>query len=135
MKHVDRDRQPDREAGDRLERAAGIDRGRPDGPDEEEREDDLDDEALARAEAGARAGPRRGTPCCEEPAEDRRRDDRAAELRDPVGDGERRVIRRVARKPSVIAGLKWPPEMWPRFETMIPIARPFASATATMSGR
>ena len=33
----------------------------------------------------------------------------------------------------MIAGLKWPPEMWPRFETMIPIARPFASATATMS--
>ena len=38
-----------------------------------------------------------------------------------------------ATKPSVIAGLKWPPEMWPKFETMIPIARPFASATATMS--
>ena len=33
----------------------------------------------------------------------------------------------------MIAGLKWPPEMWPRFDTMIPIARPFASATATMS--
>ena len=42
-------------------------------------------------------------------------------------------MRRVATKPSVIAGLKWPPEMWPRFDTMIPIARPFASATATMS--
>ena len=43
------------------------------------------------------------------------------------------AIRRVDRKPSVIAGLKCPPEMWPRFVTMIPIARPFASATATMS--
>ena len=43
------------------------------------------------------------------------------------------MIRRVERNPSVIAGLKCPPEMWPRFETMIPIARPFASATATMS--
>ena len=43
------------------------------------------------------------------------------------------MIRRVTTNPSVIAGLKWPPEMWPRFDTMIPIARPFASATATMS--
>src|ERR671933_1294966 len=43
------------------------------------------------------------------------------------------VIRRARTKARVIAGLKWPPEMWPRFETMIPIAKPFASATATMS--
>ena len=41
------------------------------------------------------------------------------------------MIRRVMTNPSVIAGLKWPPEMWPRFVTMIPIARPLASATAT----
>ena len=34
----------------------------------------------------------------------------------------------------MIAGLKCPPEMWPRFVTMIPIARrSSASATATMS--
>src|ERR671934_893831 len=43
------------------------------------------------------------------------------------------VIRRASTNASVIAGLKWPPEMWPRFVTMIPIASPFASATATMS--
>jgi hypothetical protein len=43
------------------------------------------------------------------------------------------AMRRVATNPAVIAGLKWPPEMWPRLDTMSPIARPFASATATMS--
>ncbi len=37
-------------------------------------------------------------------------------------------IRRVTRKPSVIAGLKNPPEMNPTATTMTPIANPFASA-------
>src|SRR6185437_16050632 len=47
---VDRDREPDREAGDRLERTARVDRGRPHGPDEEERHDQLEEEALPGSE-------------------------------------------------------------------------------------
>src|SRR5712691_95511 len=38
-------------------------------------------------------------------------------------------MRRVTRKPSVIAGLKWPPEMCPTADTITAIAKPFASAT------
>jgi hypothetical protein len=34
----------------------------------------------------------------------------------------------------VIAGLKWPPEMWPTAETMTAITSPFASATPTTPG-
>jgi hypothetical protein len=33
------------------------------------------------------------------------------------------------KKPSVTAGLKWPPEMWPTAETITAIARPCANAT------
>ena len=39
-------------------------------------------------------------------------------------------IRLVTRKPSVTAGLKCPPEMWPTAEAITPIARPCASAIA-----
>src|SRR5919106_872564 len=42
-------------------------------------------------------------------------------------------MRRVTRKPKVTAGLKWPPEMWPRAEAITPIASPCASATPTRS--
>ena len=34
----------------------------------------------------------------------------------------------MTQNPIVIAGLKWPPEMWPSEVTMIPMARPYASA-------
>src|SRR3954451_10513391 len=40
----------------------------------------------------------------------------------------------VARNPSVIAGLKCPPEMWPTAETMTAIARPCARAMPTSVG-
>ena len=39
--------------------------------------------------------------------------------------------RRVIRNPNVIAGLKWPPEMWPTADTMTAIAKPCASAMPT----
>src|SRR5271154_4632773 len=34
----------------------------------------------------------------------------------------------VTQKPMVMAGLKWPPEMWPSAQTMMAMARPLASA-------
>jgi hypothetical protein len=40
------------------------------------------------------------------------------------------TIRPVIRKPNVTAGLKWPPEMCPRAETMMARMRPWAAATA-----
>ena len=87
-----------------------------------------------------RAGARRVTdglgPRC---TEDERGRDRAGELEHPVDDGKPGVMRRVTTKPSVIAGLKWPPEMWPRFVTMIPMARPLRECDArgrpTRTGR
>ena len=39
-------------------------------------------------------------------------------------------MRRVIRKPSVTAGLKWPPEMKPSAETNTAITSPCASATS-----
>ncbi len=82
--------------------------------------------------------PSAGTPRCdcdsrlvrEHPLEQQRRERGRAELGDPVADGEGGAIRRVTRKPSVIAGLNSPPEMKPIAQTMTPIARPFASATS-----
>src|SRR6476660_4719791 len=38
------------------------------------------------------------------------------------------LTRLVTQKPIVIAGLKWPPEICPRAETMMAIARPCAMA-------
>ena len=35
------------------------------------------------------------------------------------------------KNPSVIAGLKWPPEMWPTADTITAIARPCANAIPT----
>src|SRR5438876_1475516 len=43
-------------------------------------------------------------------------------------------MRRVIRKPNVIAGLKWPPEMCPSAETMIAIVTPWATATPIRDG-
>ena len=37
-------------------------------------------------------------------------------------------MRRVTRKPRVIAGLMWPPEIGPAAETITAITRPFANA-------
>ena len=88
--HVHRDREPDREAGDRLERAARIDGGRVHGPDEEEREDDLDDEAFAGAEASRVRHRADELRVREESAQDCCGDERAAELRDPVHNREAR---------------------------------------------
>src|SRR5438094_5409761 len=42
-------------------------------------------------------------------------------------------MRRVTTKPSVTAGLKWPPEMCPTADAITAMARPLASATATAS--
>ena len=53
---VERDREADREAGDLLERAARVDRGREHDPDEEERQHRLDHDAGAGADAGAERG-------------------------------------------------------------------------------
>ena len=41
------------------------------------------------------------------------------------------MIRPVTTNPSVTAGLRWPPEMYPTAETMTANARPVASAIAT----
>src|SRR6059036_2793398 len=37
--------------------------------------------------------------------------------------------------PAVTTGLRWPPERWPVAETMVPMARPWASATPTRPTR
>ena len=38
----------------------------------------------------------------------------------------------VTHAPTVTAGLRWPPEMWPMAETMMPRARPVATATGSV---
>ncbi len=55
---VERDREPDREPGDRLEGAARVGRRREDHPDEEEGQDRLDQERRS----GSDAAPDRGAP-------------------------------------------------------------------------
>src|SRR6185437_9916686 len=86
---VDRDREADRETGNRLERAARVDRGRPHGPDEEERHDQLEQDALAGAE-DRRVRDGADDRLVEEAAQERSGDKGTGELRDPVDDGEPR---------------------------------------------
>src|SRR5439155_484102 len=89
---VERDREADRETGDRLEGPPRIGCGGEDDPDEEEGEDRLDHEPLAapdtraehrRAELRAVAEAVREHPLEHHRAEDRRRD-----LREPVRGGK-----------------------------------------------
>src|SRR5581483_9609386 len=93
---VEGDREADREAGDRLERPALVGRRREDDPDEEEGADRLADEAGAGPDDRVRQ-PRRAEVRWRDrlrrvdPPEQERCDDRAAELDDPVPDGEHRV--------------------------------------------
>src|SRR4029078_10010933 len=91
---VERDRETDREARDRLERPARIGGAREDDPDEEEGQDALDHDALPDADAARkawRAEVRRGPQAVgEEPAQQQRGGRRAEELDAPVDERERR---------------------------------------------
>ena len=83
-----------------------------DDPDEEERQDRLEPTPLrGRSPLQDRHAGVEIDWCPGKAAERERGEDGAGELRDPVDDRERGAIRRVTRKPSVTAGLKWPPEM------------------------
>jgi len=92
--HVDRDREPDRQAGDRFERAAGIGGARKHDPHEEERHNGLEPECLPRADAVAGCGYAEvdrgfGERRRDQPADGARCSGGAGELCAPIGGRDR----------------------------------------------
>ena len=123
---------PIAEPGDLLERAARVDGGREDDPDEEERQHASittpAPEPMPESSAGAPRLPR-SPPVREDPLEQQRREHRPAELDDPVDDGEHRRDAPRDDEAERDGRVEVAARDGPTAETITAITSPFASAS------
>ena len=129
----DGDRQADGERIDRR-RSAAVDDGAVHHENEEERGDHLEHDADERVDVVSQGGRADGDGfTTDSERHDDGRDDPTKQLSDPVHTAIGRSIFRPSSSPSVMAGLKCPPDTCPNAATITPMARPCASASPVRS--